>query len=338
MILLTETDVARLIDHELALSAAEAALLHPHGDHAATHLRITLGSDGPPFRALTIMGQTGPSSVVVKTNVHGGTGADKRSGSLLTLWDGVAATPLALIAAAGFNDHRTAAGFAVAARHMARPDAATLVVFGTGKMAAPTVRYVCRVRPIRRVIIVSRMPERAAAMAARLTDAFAGRGPSVEPARDPAEAAAAADILVTVTVSSTPVFPGAALRSGALVILGGANRPDAREADDDFARRALVVADDAERCTTDAGDVRLALASGALEGGRLMDGLGAFRAGAAVPGGVLGFKSMGLASQDAALAEALVRRARARGIGQVFSGFDPVPSGTLPLPAEAPLD
>ena len=338
MILLTETDVARLIDPELALSAAEAALLRPHDDHAATHLRIALGADSPPFRALTIMGKTGPSSVVVKTNVHGGTGADKRSGSLLTLWDGVAATPLALIAAAGFNDHRTAAGFAVAARHMARPDAATLVVFGTGKMAAPTVRYVCRVRPIRRVIIVSRSPERAAALASRLTDDFAGRGPVAEPARNPAAAATAADILVTVTVSSAPVFPGAALRAGTLVILGGANQPDAREADDDFARRALIVADDAERCTTGAGDVRRALESGALEGARLLDGLSAFRAGDAVPGDVLGFKSMGLASQDAALAEALVRRAQARGIGKVFSGFDPLPSGTLPRSAEAPLD
>lgn len=327
MILLTETDVLRLIDPAMALSAAEMALCPNIPVHAASHERITLRSGPPALRALTIMGETDSASLVVKTNLHAGTGTDKKSSSLLTLWDTETATPLALIASAGLNDHRTAAGFAVAARRMARPDASILVVFGAGKIAAPSVRYICRVRPIRRVLLVSRSPERATVLADALQTEFDGGGPKIELAQSSAEAAACADILVTVTTSRTPVFPGGALKCGALAILGGANQPDSREADDAFARRAIIVADDATSCTNGAGDIRAALASGALTNARLIDGLGRFRAEmrASLPAdGVLGFKSMGLARQDAMLAQALLQRAKSRGVGLSVDGFAPM--------------
>jgi len=320
MIVLSETDVAGLIDVDLALSAAETALCDTPAHRGFGHGRLTLPDDDASLRALTIMGQTSTSRLVAKTNLHAG----GRSGSLLTLWDTETASPLALIAAVGLNDHRTAAGFAVAARRMSLPTAQTLAVFGAGKLAAPAIRYMCRVRPIRRVMIVARSLTRAMPLIDTLRAEFAADGVQIELAPSPADAAAAADILVTVTTAKAPVFPGAALRPGTMVVLGGANRPTAREADDDFAQRALIVADDAARCMEGAGDLCAPLASGALGMDRVIDGLGGFTAssrGALPAGGVLAFKSMGLARQDAILADAILRRAKARRIGHVIEGF-----------------
>lgn len=340
MIALSEADVARLIDSNLALSAAEIALCETSENHSFGHGRLTQHDDEASLRALTIMGRTSASRLVVKTNLHAGGDDGTRSGSLLTLWDTDTASPLALIAAAGLNDHRTAAGFAVAARRMSRPKAQTLAVFGAGKLAGPTIRYMCCVRPIRRVLIVSRSQTRARPMIETLRARFAAQGVQIDFESSPANAAAAADILVTVTTAKTPVFPGAALRPGTMVVLGGANRPTAREADDDFARRALVVADDATRCLEGAGDICAPLASGALSADRVIDGLGAFTASTrdVLPAdGILAFKSMGLARQDAILAEAILRRARARNIGQIIEGFGATSSHHPQVPQVAPM-
>ena len=340
MIALSEADVARLIDSKLALAAAETALCETPEDHIFGQGRLTLHDEDASLRALTIMGQTSASRLVVKTNLHAGGNNGTRSGSFLTLWDTETASPLALIAAAGLNDHRTAAGFAVAARRMSRPTAQTLVVFGAGKLAGPTIRYMCHVRPIRRVLIVSRSQTRARPLIETLRAEFAGQGVQIDFAPSSADAAAVADILVTVTTAKAPVFPGTALRPDTMVVLGGANRPTAREADDDFARRALIVADDATRCLEGAGDICAPLSSGALSANRVIDGLGAFTVSArsAQPsGGVVAFKSMGLARQDAILAEAILRRALARNIGQVIDGFGATSAPHSQIPQVAPM-
>lgn len=323
MRILSEADVESLIAIPEAIAlAAEAYRLQAEGSVPAP-VRGDLRREDPKAGCLMLVGANGPDHLAVKSNIHaypGGPEAPRLWNSLLTLWDWRRAEPRALIAARAFNDHRTAAGFAAGANLLGKRDARTLAVYGAGKSAPMAVRYLKNVRPLLdQIMLVGRDPGRVAALAATIRTWPECANVDVAVASAQA-AAAAADIIVTVTTSETPVFPGEAVKPGTCIVLGGANRPGAREADDALMRRADIYLDARAGVTEKAGDIRLALASGALIPEQMRAEIGA------CPGGplplspgrdVFVFKSMGLAIQDVLLAQHLVERAEQRGIGQI---------------------
>jgi alanine dehydrogenase len=316
MRILCEQDVDRLIEPTAAVeAAAEGYRMHAERLMAEPG-RLDLRRAQPKSGALILGGFSDGRDLVVKTNVHAYSGGDnglRRAGSMLVIWDMHDCIPRALVSAAAFNNHRTAAGFAAAARRFAPANAKTLAVFGSGKIAPATIRYLLAVRPIDRVEIVSRRRGSAAALAATVRAWPQLAGVEVMASDEPEKTARSADIIATVTTSEAPVFPGHAVRSGCLVILGGANRPDAREADDALFRRAVVIVDHLEGCLERAGDLRLSLLSGALERHQILGEIGAL-----VPigeGNVVVFKSIGIAPQDLVLAQWLIARAESRGAG-----------------------
>ncbi|MEE4299138.1 MAG: ornithine cyclodeaminase family protein, partial [Pseudomonadales bacterium] len=65
-------------------------------------------------------------------------------------------TPLALLDAAALTTRRTAAASALAARHLAREDAETLLVCGSGNLARALPCAYAEIRPLRRVRIWAR--------------------------------------------------------------------------------------------------------------------------------------------------------------------------------------
>ena len=228
MRLLSEADVERLIDPPMAIaSAAEAYRLHAAGLVPAPG-RLDLPRTDPKGSVLVLGGHSHGRLFALKANAHAypdPASARRNAVSLLTLWDSAACVPLALIATTGFSNHRSAAGFAAAAQALAPPDAGTLAVFGAGKIAPAAIRYLASVRPFHHVLIVGRGRERAARArpAARTVAGFCrdrGRGRTRPGARR-----GLADVILTVTTADAPVFPGAAVKPGAVIILGGANRP-----------------------------------------------------------------------------------------------------------------
>jgi ornithine cyclodeaminase/alanine dehydrogenase-like protein (mu-crystallin family) len=223
------------------------------------------------------------------------------SRAMVLLFDAETLAPLGLLSADHLTDWRTGGGIAAATRLLARPEASVHVVFGAGRLAGPCARLVAAVRPIARTVIVGRTPARAEALAAALR----ADGLAAEAATDPA-VVAEADVVTTVTNAATPVFPGAALRPGTHVNLGGAFRPDTREADDDLARRGLYWCDSLSACLARAGDLVMPLASGALGRTQVVGEIGAALAGALHGRGdaaeITVFKSLGNAAQDICLA------------------------------------
>jgi len=327
--LFSEADVDRLIDRTMALNAAtEAFRLHAIGGMLPPG-RIDLRGAAPRHGVLTLVGLAADGALSIKTNVHSHAGdAGARVGaSLLTLWDAKQAQPLALISGARFNQHRTASGFAAACQVLARPTASTLTIFGAGAMAPEAIRYIVAIRPIRSVIIVGRDPGRVAALVAAAQQWPDLDGISVKAETDTAAAAAAADIIVAVTSAETAVFPGDAVRPGTTVVLGGANRPDAREADDALIRRATVYVDHLEGCLARAGDIRVPLAAEVLARSQIIGEIGAITQ--APPGAdITVFKSIGIASQDLALARCLLERA-GRGDGLWFDPLGKSPGAAI---------
>ncbi len=88
----------------------------------ALSVRGDLRQDNPKAGCLLLAGAWGGEHLTVKSNVHAypdGPEAPRLWGSLLTLWDWQRAVPRALLSAHAFNDHRTAAGFAIGAQVLA---------------------------------------------------------------------------------------------------------------------------------------------------------------------------------------------------------------------------
>ena len=313
MKLLSEAELRRLIPPEAAIASSERAFVAlARGEIIVPARSEIIRPDGEGV-VFAMPGYLPGRVFGVKVIATRGTA----STAMVLLFDAVTLRPLGLLAADFLTDWRTAAGIAAATRKLARPEAAVHVLFGAGRLAGPCARLVAAVRDLRRTIIVGRTAARAVALAAQLT----AEGIAAEAADDPA-IVAEADIVTTVTTSATPVFPGSALRPGAHVNLGGAFRPDTREADDDLARRGLYWLDSTAACLARAGDLVMPLAAGALERGRVIGELGA-----ALDGTLRGrrdaaeitvFKSLGNAAQDICLAEDALRLA-----GDQVPRFDP---------------
>jgi ornithine cyclodeaminase/alanine dehydrogenase-like protein (mu-crystallin family) len=166
------------------------------------------------------------------------------------LMSGTTGTPLAVMDAPSLTAWRTAAASALAARHLAREDAAHLVMVGAGTLAPHLIRAHLAVRPIRRVTLWNRSRSRAIATAFALGAA----GIEVEVADDLAAAVAEADIISCATLSTAPLIKGAWLKKGAHVDLVGAFTPKMREADDAAIRRARLYVD-TRGALKDAGDL-----------------------------------------------------------------------------------
>jgi alanine dehydrogenase len=183
-----------------------------------------------------------------------------RGARFLYLLFAVTGELLALFEADALGQIRTGAASGLATRVLAREDARTLAVIGTGWQARTQLEAVCAVRPIDRVRVFGRNAERLRAfceeMAARV-------GIPVEPATSGREAVEGADVVCAITSASTPVLEGAWLAPGAHVNAAGSNRSNAQEVDVETVTRSTVVAvEDLEQAKVEAGDLLHAALSG----------------------------------------------------------------------------
>ena len=103
-----------------------------------------------------------------------------------------------------FGTLRTAAHVAVAAKHMAREDAERLGLFGVGRNALGILKGLVSVRPIKKIFVSSRDPERRKKFCA---EAGQQLGIEARPVQNPEEAVRGMDVVLTATNSLTPIFP-----------------------------------------------------------------------------------------------------------------------------------
>ncbi len=203
---------------------------------------------------------------------------------------------------------RTAAVSAVSAKKLARADAATLAILGSGVQARSHVEALRHVRSFREIRAWS--PTRA--NLEKFTSEFGAR------AMDSAEAAVrGADVVVLATASSTPAIDNAWVADGAHVISVGACRPTQQEMDPVLVKRSRLFVDSRAAALKESGDV---IAAGEAH---IIAELGEAELGEAAaarktPGELTVFKSLGLAVEDVVAAHLALQRARERGIGKTI--------------------
>ncbi len=238
--------------------------------------------------------------------------------AVIAVFDEATGAPVALMDGEHITAARTAACSALATRLLARPDASTLAVLGTGVQARAHALAVPRVRDIQRVRIAGRDPEKAAALAYDLTKRL---DMSVTPSASFEEACRDADIVCTTTHSLEPVLRWRWLSPGAHVNCVGLN-PQGRELDDETVAGSLVVVESRQAVTTATpppNDLLSAIRGGLVsedhihaEVGELVSGS---RPGRTSPDQVTLYRSVGVAVQDAVAARLVLDRARERGAG-----------------------
>lgn len=240
---------------------------------------------------------------------------DPRTGELLALLDGRYIT-----------EARTAAVSAVSTRWLAREDAATLAILGTGVQARSHLEALGRVRPLQDVRVWSPNGERRETFVREMQPHTAARITASGSARDAVEGA---DVVVLATASREPVVRGAWIAGGTHVCAVGACRPDQRETDTDLMRRARLFVDSRTAALAESGDILLPIAEGAFGAAHIAGELGELISGR-VPGrasaaDVTLFKSLGMAVEDIAAAHMAYTRAAERGLGQEIATRSPGP-------------
>ena len=220
--------------------------------------------------------------------------------------------PAGLVEGAALTALRTAAVSAVAARHLARPDSAHLVVFGAGTQARSHVDAFRALFPLERLTVVSRGRERATALVEQAErwglDARLGEPSDI----------AAADLVATCTTSPQPVLDGALLAEGTHVTAVGAYTAAMRELDGQAIRRARLVVEDRAVALAEAGEVCLAIDEGLIGPDHVVADLPELVRGAVVrrsDADITVFKSVGMAVEDLAVVTAAVERWRSGQVG-----------------------
>jgi alanine dehydrogenase len=214
------------------------------------------------------------------------------------------------------TDYRTGAAGGVAAKYLARPEAARLGVIGAGAQARTQVAAVLKVRPIREITVFNRHLAHSQAFA----DEVAARyGVRARATGEVADAVRGQDIVVTTTPSTTPVVPRAWVSPGTHINAIGADAAGKQELEAAILTAARVVVDDWAQASH-SGEINVPLSKGELTRDQVYASLGEIVAGRKpgrqTPEEITVFDSTGLIIQDLALGLAVYKRAKERGLGE----------------------
>ena len=312
-LLLNEAEVRNLLTMPLAIEATEESFQRLADGSAVLHSRRRLYVPGKSY--LHYMAAADPAGGTMGMKIY--TSSKNGLRFLIPLFDVQSGDLLALIEADYLGQMRTGAASAVATRLLARADAHTVGIVGTGQQARTQLAAIAQVRRIDRVRAFSRNAEHRERFAAEMTREL---GFEVT-AADSAEAVVrGADIVVTSTTSATPVVLGSWLAAGTHINAIGANFPQKRELDDDAVRRADVIAvDSREQAKMEAGDLIDVFGKDPVrwEAVReLAEIVGGDVAGREYDDQITLFKSSGIAIEDVVTATRVYNLARQRGIGR----------------------
>lgn len=216
--------------------------------------------------------------------------------------------PLALADAEEISRIRTAAASAVATDALARHDAGTLAILGTGKQAEAHAEAIAEVRPLRCIRIWGRHPEKAAALAQKLSERT---GIRTEACADAGEAVHNAEIICTTTGASQPILKGAWLAPGAHVNIVGSSTPGPVEVDSDLVVKSRFIVDHRPHVLAHGAEFLKARADGRIDDSHIAAEIGevlaGLKEGRQTPDQITAYKSLGHAVQDIAATALLWR-------------------------------
>jgi alanine dehydrogenase len=285
------------------------------GEGAPAEPRTKLTNEDPPGFLTTY------AAVLPDTGAMGGYTYSAGFGAgdawfMTPLFDAESGEPLALVDGASMNPFKTGAAGAVGVDALAREDATSVAIIGSGAQARGQLRATATVRDLETVWVYSPTKEHREKFAGEMDRRLDA---SVAAVASAAAAVEGADVVITATNASAPVFDGERLEPGAHVTAMGQYTPGKRELDTTTIERAKYVPDLRARATQDAGSFLHAVEEGVVDEDHVYAELGDVVAGE-VPGReddeeITVFDSGGTGIETVAGAYLLYEKATAEGRG-----------------------
>lgn len=308
-LILTRTEIAALMRPADWLAAAETAFraagegraeapppLAIHGARGIFHAKGAGLRGERPYVALKLNANFPDNRLGLPTVQGAILLCDGEDGAVLAIMDSIEVTL-----------RRTAAATALAARYLARPESATILICGCGAQGAAQLEALREVLPLAHCSAWDRDPECAAAFA---------EGFQAEVSEDLAAAALASDIIVTCTTSRQAFLDPGMVCAGTFIAAVGADSPEKSEIAPPLMASATVVADVLDQCVA-MGDLHHAIAAGAMTQAAVhaeLAGLvGGARPGRTSADEITLFDSTGTGLQDVAAAATIFERAAGAG-------------------------
>jgi ornithine cyclodeaminase len=321
-VLLSEKDVRAVLSMDELIAAMQTALIAFSAGAVAQPLRTVVDAVGRGFFGVMPAFVPAPGALGAKlvTVFHGNASAGLPTHlATIVLLDPATGELVAMLDGRYITEARTAAVSAVSVEFLARAEARTLAILGTGVQGRSHLDAITRVRDIREVRVWSPTVSSRAGFARDMqprTTAVISVSASAR------EAVEGADIVVLATAARQPIVHSDWVAEGAHLCAVGACRPDQREMDSALVARARVFVDSRLGATSEAGDLIIPMQEGAFDATRIAGELGEVAAGRK-PGRTAArevtiFKSLGMAVEDVAAAHLAFMKASARGLGRGF--------------------
>lgn len=305
--MLGRAQLAQLMTPAEYLGAAEAAFRAHAQGRTRLPMPLYVEGDGGGLHA---KGDRAWVAVKVNSNFPGNPhqGLPTIQGAVL-LFDAADGRLLAILDSGEITAKRTAAATALAARHLALPDASTVAVLGCGEQGRAHLAALAGVRTLRHALCWDTESGRARDYAAAMSAAL---GLEVTRARTVVEATLPAQIVVTTTSATAPFLGRADVAPGTFVAAIGADHPHKNELKADLFSGTRIVVDRVGQAST-MGDLHHAIKAGSAScdsvHAELADIVAGRKPGRTNPDEIVVFDSTGLAIQDVAAAAATYARA-----------------------------
>jgi ornithine cyclodeaminase/alanine dehydrogenase-like protein (mu-crystallin family) len=312
-LLLSEADVKSLLTMPIAIDAVENSFRRLGDGSALVHSRQRLHLPSKSY--LHYMAAADGVSGYMGLKIY--TSSSKGLRFLVTLFSVESGDLVALIEADFLGQMRTGAASGVATRYLARENARTLGLIGTGLQARTQLQAIAQVRKLDGIRVFGRDAERRERFAEEMSDALKIPVTAAASAED---AVRDADIVVTSTTSTAPVLEGRWLKPGVHINAIGANFPQKRELDARAIERCDVIAVDSRtQSKLESGDLIQVFGEDAARWAGVKE-LAEIAAGKATgrtsPNQITLFKSNGIATEDIVAAGKIFEIARERGMGR----------------------
>jgi alanine dehydrogenase len=318
-LLLKRHEIAALLNIEECMEAVEQAFkLYAEGKTAAPGVLGIPARDGG-FHIKAGMLELNRTYFAAKANANFPQNT-KRFGlpliqGIIVLCDGENGYPLALMDSMEITIIRTGAATGVAAKYLARADAAVATICGCGNQGRISLRALATVRSLTRAYAWDIDESQARRFADELRKAL---GIEVIAVSDLAKAVPESDICVTCTPSKQPFLDREFVSPGTFIAAVGADSEEKQELDPALMISNTVVADLLEQCAT-IGELHHALRQGLLTKedvhAELGDVISGKRAGRTSEDDTIIFDSTGTALQDVAAAAIVYEKAVRSGLG-----------------------
>ena len=234
---------------------------------------------------------------------------DGKTGVVTAILDGTYVTQLRTGASSG-------AAFDMLAKESCRIGA----LIGTGGQAAMQLEAMIAVRRLEEVRVYDLNYERTADFADRMQEELKSYGTKITAVRSSDEAIDDADLLITVTPSSKPVFDGTKIKKGCTISCVGAYQHHMQEMDPAILPRASkIYFDSKEAVLSESGDILIPLEEGIITEDDFTGDIGNVIKGELIgrenDDEIIVYETVGVGAQDLVTAKAIYEKALKAGVG-----------------------